>query len=590
MGCTFSVLFRLIRALIDTLVCLTRVPNLNVPSVHAAIAKVFDIEYSALLISKGARIETAEKTRLTALEELSGTNLHSHADVLQALEMLAKNLYSELALAQFDAQEIESSCNKTFPSKEIPADLTALLKFLCKELVPNLNKTAYEVSAVLDSLSGRYIPPGPSGAPSRGMAHILPTGRNFYSIDPRNVPSQSAWSVGTNLADQVIERFLAETGEYPESVCISMWGTSAMRTQGDDVAEVLGLLGVRPQWHAVTRKITGLDLIPLDQLKRPRIDVTVRISGLFRDAFPHLISLMDNAFKLTMDADEPVEMNFVRKHYLAEQRPSQNASNSSGDFFDEARFRIFGAKPGSYGAGVLPLIQEQNWSTADDIARAYIEWSAYAYGDKHTGVSAKDSLCRRLQVAQIAIHNQDNREHDIFDSDDYFQFHGGVIAAIRSLSGKEPRKYFGDSQDAQMPVVKDLKSEALKVFRSRVVNPKWIESIKQHGYKGGLELTATIDYLFGYDATAQIMDDWMYEEAAQTYALDAEMKEFLRESNPWALQDISERLLEAAERKMWKQPDPATLAALQKTFLDTELALENKTRPQTSARTDNVSV
>ncbi|TAK63937.1 cobaltochelatase subunit CobN [Methylobacter sp.] len=458
-----------------------------------------------------------------------------------------------------------------------PADFTAvkrILNFACRELAPNLARATDEIDNLLHGLSGGYVPAGPSGSPTRGMASILPTGRNFYSVDPRSVPSQSAWRVGQQLANEVLSRYVRETGDYPESVAISIWGTSAMRTHGDDVAQILALLGVRPVWQHENRRLTGIEVIPLEELKRPRIDVTTRISGFFRDAFPQLIDLIDDAVNAVIALDEPLSQNFVRKHYLAELGEWIGKGLSEDEASQRSALRIFGAKPGSYGAGILPLIQEKNWQADADFAEAYVNWGGYAYGRSQQGNDQRDAFRTRLSGVQVALHNQDNREHDIFDSDDYLQFHGGMIATIRALTGQQPRKYFGDSHDPSRAQVRDLKEETLRVFRSRVVNPKWLDSIRRHGYKGGLELTATVDYLFGYDATAQVMDDWMYEQVAETYAMDPEMQRFLEQANPWAQNAIAERLLEAASRGMWAEPKQQTLDALQTLYLHSETLLE----------------
>jgi len=347
-----------------------------------------------------------------------------------------------------------------------------------------------------------------------------------------------------------------------------------MRTHGDDVAQILALLGARPIWRAGNRQVAGIELIPLEQLQRPRIDVTTRISGFFRDAFPQLIELIDDAVQAAIAADEPEHLNFVRKNYLADLRQSIAQGLDSAEAAARAGHRVFGAKPGSYGAGILPLIQERNWTDAADFAQAYVNWGGYAYGRRVQGADCRDAFRRRLGSVQVALHNQDNREHDIFDSDDYLQYHGGMIATIRALSGQQPRHYFGDSHDPARAAVRDLKQETLRVSRSRVVNPKWLGSIRRHGYKGGLELSATVDYLFGYDATAQVMDDWMYEQLAQTYGFDPEMRAFLEQANPWAQNAIAERLLEAASRGMWAQPDEATLERLRQLYLHSETLLE----------------
>lgn len=451
-------------------------------------------------------------------------------------------------------------------------DITQALIFACEELVPNLEQTGDEIEHLLDALEGKYIPAGPAGAPTRGMAHVLPTGRNFYAVDPRALPSQAAWRVGQQLAREAIERFRMEEGKYPEMMGLSVWGTSQMRTHGDDLAEAFALLGVQPVWNAQSRRLEGVAVIPLEQLGRPRVDVTLRISGFFRDAFPHLIDMFDQAISLVVELDEPLEQNFPRKHYLADLEAHKDLPEHEAEA--QARYRIFGSKPGSYGAGILPLIETGNWHGDEDFARAFLAWGGYAYGKGTDGVDAQPVFAERLKAIQVALHNQDNREHDIFDSDDYFQFHGGMIASIRALTGVQPKAYFGDSSRPENAQVRDLKEEALRVYRSRVINPKWIESIKRHGYKGGLELSATVDYIFGFDSTAHIAPDFVYEGLAEHYALSQEMRDFLSASNPWALNAIAERLLEAARRELWENPAPETLNALREVLLESETLLE----------------
>jgi len=576
--------------LVDMLVSLTRLPNQDIPGLPIEIAKLFGLSMDSLLEHQGRRLEQA----IPELEKLAGRPLPTHADVLETIEALCKRLFSELQAHDYSESAINQVITRIYgshalrgnPVGDAPASRTAergnddftavkrVLNFACRELAPNLARATDEIDNLLRGLSGGYVPAGPSGSPTRGMASILPTGRNFYSVDPRSVPSQSAWRVGRQLAHEVLLRYVRETGDYPESVAISIWGTSAMRTHGDDVAQILALLGVRPVWQAENRRLTGVEVIPLDELKRPRIDVTTRISGFFRDAFPQLIDLIDDAVNAVIALDEPLSQNFVRKHYLAELGEWIGQGLTEDEASQRAAFRIFGAKPGSYGAGILPLIQEKNWQADADFAEAYVNWGGYAYGRSQQGNDQRDAFRTRLSGVQVALHNQDNREHDIFDSDDYLQFHGGMIATIRALTGSQPRKYFGDSHDPSRAQVRDLKEETLRVFRSRVVNPKWLDSIRRHGYKGGLELTATVDYLFGYDATAQVMDDWMYEQVAETYAMDPDMQRFLEQANPWAQNAIAERLLEAAGRGMWAEPKQQTLDALQALYLHSETLLE----------------
>jgi len=300
--------------------------------------------------------------------------------------------------------------------------------------------------------------------------------------------------------------------------------------------------------------------------------VTLRISGFFRDAFPHLITLIDDAVRLVIALEEPLDSNFPRKHYLAElEKPSDLPIEN---IEEQALYRIFGSKPGSYGVGLSQLIETGHWRTTDDLAKVFLEWGGYAYGRNTYGGDARAIFADRLKTVQVALHNQDNREHDIFDSDDYYQFHGGMVATIRSLTGENPKAYFGDSARPESSRIRGLKEEALRVYRSRVINPKWITSIQRHGYKGGLELTATVDYIFGFDAAAEIAPDFVYEGLAEHYALDETMQRFLEQSNPWALNAIAKRLLEAVDRGLWDHPSEEVLTQLRQTAMESETMLE----------------
>jgi cobaltochelatase CobN len=425
-----------------------------------------------------------------------------------------------------------------------------VLRWVASTLVPALGRTTGEVDAVLAALDGRYVPAGPSGSPSRGMAHVLPTGRNFYAIDPKAMPSTLAWEVGRQLADRLIERHTAEVGAPPRTVGLVLWGTAAMRTGGDDVAQALALLGVRPVWEPESRRVVGLVPIPLAELGRPRVDVTLRISGFFRDAFPHAVALLDDAVRLVAGLDEPGDDNPVR-------------AAGGGDP------RLFGPPPGGYGSGLLSVIESKAWRSDEDLAQVYLAWSGFAYGRDRSGEPADDAMRRRFAAIEVAVKNQDNREHDIFDSDDYLQDHGGMVAAVRSLTGRAPLAWFGDSADPADPKVRALSEEAARVVRSRVLNPRWIGAMRAHGYKGAFELAATVDYLFGYDATTGVVADWMYERVTEAYVADPEMRKFFQASNPGALRSVAERLLEADQRGMWDASEGAR-AALASAILEAE--------------------
>jgi cobaltochelatase CobN len=445
------------------------------------------------------------------------------------------------------------------------AGVAAVLRFAANEVVPRLDATSDEVASVLRALDGHHIPAGPSGSPTRGLVTVLPTGRNFYSVDPKAIPSRNAWDVGWALANSLLERHRADTGQWPTTVGLTVWGTSAMRTQGDDIAEVLALLGVRPTWDDASRRVTGFEVIPLAQLGRPRVDVTIRISGFFRDAFPHVIALIDDAIAAVSALEEPD--NYLREHALAD-------AAEHGDW-RRATTRIFGSKPGAYGAGLLPLIDARNWKDERDLAEVYAVWGGYAYGRELDGKPARDDLERVYRRVTIAAKNVDTREHDIVDSDDYFQYHGGMIAMVRALTGESPSAMIGDSHVPEAVKTRTLAEETKRVFRARVVNPRWIAAMQRHGYKGAFELAATVDYLFGYDATAGVVDDWMYETLATSYVFDPQVRAFLERSNPWALRGITERLIEAADRGLWASPDAATLDGLRQAYLAIEGDLES---------------
>ena len=320
-----------------------------------------------------------------------------------------------------------------------------------------------------------------------------------------------------------------------------------MRTQGDDAAEILALLGVRPVWARESRRVTGIEVIALEALGRPRIDVTVRISGFFRDAFPHLVRLLDDAVSLVAALEEPAEQNFVAAHAREDAAALAGALDAQ-PAWRQATTRIFGSKPGAYGAGLAQLLDTRDWRGEGDLAEVYEAWGGYAYGRGLDGERARDAHRTCFGRIDVAVKNVDSREHDILDSGDYYEYHGGMVATVRAIRGVEPAAVLGDSSDPSRVVTRSLAQETRRVFRARVANPRWIASMIRHGYKGAAELAATVDYLFGYDATTGVAEDWMYEDVARKYLLDADVGAFMTRSNPWAARAIAERLLEAAER------------------------------------------
>jgi cobaltochelatase CobN len=513
-----------------------------------------------LAILRAAQVWGGRDHAVPGLRAALGLKENAETTAVDEIEARARGLVEAMEAAGWDAAMAATLHDDP--------EVQTVLRFAATEVVPRLAGTAGELDAVIHALAGGFVRPGPSGSPLRGLVNVLPTGRNFYTVDPRAVPSRLAWQTGQAMAESLVARYLDDTGAYPESVGLSVWGTSAMRTSGDDVAEVLALLGVRPEWDEASRRVSRLEIISLEELGRPRIDVTVRISGFFRDAFPHVVAMLDDAVRMVATLDEPDEQNFVAAHARADLA-------AHGDE-RRATTRVFGSKPGSYGAGILQVIEAGTWRDDKDLAEVYTAWGGFAYGRGLDGVAAADDMRTNYSRIKVAAKNIDTREHDIADSDDYFQYHGGMVATIRALTGSDPKAYVGDSTTPDAVRTRTLAEETARVFRSRVVNPRWISAMRKHGYKGAFELAATVDYLFGFDATAGVVHDWMYEKLASEYVLDPTNREFLDKSNPWALHGIVERLQEAADRGLWAEPSPETLAALQQAYLEVEGDLEDR--------------
>ncbi len=554
----------------------------DVPGLRRAVGAAFGLDEPALVAAPGnpvnAPAELVERFGRPLTAPTSG------GDVVDLLEAAQMALLDELATGDWNAGAVADICVDVLGRPD--ESVERALRFAAAEVVPRIRRTNEEIEHVVAALNGRHVPSGPSGSPTRGRLDVLPTGRNFYSVDPRSLPSELSWEVGQRLANALLERHRRETGELPRMVGLVAWGTSAMRTQGDDIAEIFALLGVRPKWHPESRRVTGIEVVPLEELGRPRIDVTVRISGFFRDAFPHVITLLDDAVAAVAVLEEPDESNFVAAHARADAERLAAELGADGAW-RRATTRVFGSKPGTYGAGLLQLLDGGDsadggagpeagagWRGDADLAAVYEAWGGYAYGRGLDGAPARESMRDCFARIEAAVKNVDSQEHDILDSDDYYQYHGGMVATVRALSGREPAAYLGDSSDPSRVVSRTLAEETRRVFRARVANPRWIASMIRHGYKGAAELSATVDYLFGYDATANVAEDWMYEQIAERYLLDTDVAAFMSRSNPWAARAIAERLLEAADRGMWSAPEDDTLTQIRDRYLALEGELE----------------
>ena len=555
------------RQLRDLIQAISRSPSLNRLGITQAIAKDLGLDFDPLSGTGDWGLVIGDRGQVTGnwknkwLEKLKAAR--NSGDAIAILESIAAELIENLII------------NPSFSLSPLTFNQTnQQLEWISNTLLPNLQKCVREIDNLIAALDGKYVPSGASGAPTRGRPEVLPTGRNFYSVDIRSIPTETAWDVGRKAAEAVIERYTQENGEYPQTLAISIWGTSTMRTGGDDIAQVMALMGVQPLWDGLSRRVVDFEILPASVLNRPRVDVTVRVSGFFRDSFPNILSLLNNITKSLAQLPESPAINPLAAQVKQETKFWQQQGLSADAAEQRSNYRLFGSKPGAYGAGLQGLIEAQNWQTDDDLARAYLNWSSYAYDSSGKGHAAPESFQQRLKQLQIVLHNQDNREHDLLDSDDYYQFQGGLTAAVRSLTGNNPTVYFGDNSRPSNPKVRKLQEEIARVYRSRIINPKWIEGVMRHGYKGAFEMAATVDYLFAYDATTKCVSDHMYEGIAQAYILDGDVQQFVRDKNPWALRDMAERLLEANQRRMWNNVSQQMLETLKEIANHAEGAIE----------------
>lgn len=530
------------RLLTDLLVALVRVPRGDGKgenaSLHRALAADLELDFDPLDCELGTPWAGRRPGAL-----LGDAPWRTNGDTVERLEDLAARLIS--------------GDDKPDPAWQ---NACAVLDSMATTVRPAVEACGdAEINGLLTGLDGRFVEPGPSGAPTRGRPDVLPTGRNFYSVDTRTVPTPAAWTLGWKSAQMLVDRHAQEHGDWPKALGLTAWGTANMRTGGDDIAQCLALMGVRPTWDAASRRVTGFEVLPVSVLGRPRVDVTLRVSGFFRDAFPGLIDLVDAAARAVAALDEPDSDNPM----AARVREDAARLTASGLDPQAASFRVFGSMPGAYGAGLQALIDEKGWDTDADLSRAYVAWGGYAYGAGRDGTAAHGTFETRLAALDAVVQNQDNREHDVLDSDDYYQFQGGMTAAVRTLSGEQPAIYHNDHSRPESPKIRTLQEEIARVVRARVVNPKWIAGVMRHGYKGAFEMAATVDYLFAFAATARVVADHHFDAVFQAYLDDPAVVDFLKTHNPAALTDMAERLLEAQDRSLWTPRLNSTRAILE---------------------------
>ncbi len=475
----------------------------------------------------------------------------------------------------YEKNTISSIIQKAFPNSAETGKLHEVLEWICDEVVPRLNRTVEEITNTITGFDAKFVPPGKGGTPTRGNTQILPTGRNMFALDPSAVPSRAAHKVGMRMGDQLIERYIKDEGKLPEAIGIVLYSGDQMRTAGEDIAEVLYLMGVRPKWIGSSNRVNGVELISLEELKRPRLDVTCRISGLFRDTFPMLISLLDDAVKLAAAADEPEEQNFIKKHFNQDIAKLKAKGINDKTARQEALIRVYGCPPGNYGGGVDIMVESKTWNSQEDLADVSVTWSCHAYSNEIHGKVSRDSYIQRLSKIELTVKNENTTDFDIYDIDDEFIYHGGMIAAVTKFSGKKPQSYYGNSSDADYTKVASVTEETARIMRSRLLNPKWIDGLKRHGFKGAQDVAYNMDNVFGWDAVADVVEDWAYEALANHFLFNKENQEWLSKENPWAIHQIAEKLLEAIQRNMWNA-DENMIEKLKEIYVQTEGNIEGR--------------
>ncbi len=535
---------------------LTRLQNGSTPSLREALAEAKGWDLHDLLDEPSVIHPD--------LGQLKGT-------LLDKVDEECHRLIEKMMDAEFRRDDCSEMVREAYPDKNV--HLLESTEFICDTVVPGIKGTVEEISNLMIGLGAGYVPPGPSGSPTRGNAHLLPTGRNFFTIDPDTIPSYACWEVGRKMADQMVDRHVKEMGCYPKNVGIVIWALDTMRTGGDDIAYILWLMGLRPRWSATGGRVIGLDVIPLSELGRPRIDVTLRISGLFRDTFPNLIEMIDEGVEIIASLDESDDENYLVKHLKEDIQKAIRQGLSPNEARSQAIVRVFGDPPGTYGYGIDKMIESSKWSTTEDLAETYITWGAYAYGRGRHGDKLAEFFKDRMSQLDVTVKNHEDREFDLLDVDDEYGYLGGMNAMIRTYGGRKPYSIMGDSSDPQRLKTRSLEEELRYVFRSRVLNPKWIQGLKEHGYRGAMELSYVIEYSLGWDATSDVIEPWMYEGMTERFLLDEETRKWLEENNPYALREMASRLLEVIQRGLW-EPSEDMSEKLRSIYLDAESLLE----------------
>jgi magnesium chelatase subunit H len=418
--------------------------------------------------------------------------------------------------------------------------------FALLESVTAKLQTNNEIDSLMRALRGEFIEPGP-GADIIQNPDILPTGRNTHALNPYGVPSAVAFARSEGVANSLLERYKQENGRYPEAMALVLWGLDNIKTQGEGVAQALWLLGTRPLRDALNRT-TSVEVIPLSELGRPRIDVVMTVSGIFRDLFSPTVQLLDKAVRLVAQLDEPLDLNYVRKHVL--EQIEQDACD-----LDDAAVRVFSNAPGNYGTNVNFMVMDSQWESEDTLGDLFVTRKCFAYGRDSKGRGfegreARVAMDRALSRVEATYQNIDTFEIGLTDVDHYFEYLGGVSKAVEKRAKAKPAIYLSDSLSREVKI-RSLEETVRLETRAKTLNPKWYEGMLKHGFRGVAEIENHVSNTFGWSATADAVDDWIYSEVANTFLFDETMLERLRDLNPHSAHALAQRLLEANGRGYW---------------------------------------
>lgn len=532
---------------VDLLYGILRYEGLEKPGLRKLICGLYNLDFEKLLKDQGAYVPKYKK---------------SSGAVLEDIDKIGREVTNRFLSGEEIDSFIDESGDYVIESEEALNELETF-----RERVQELNsrvEQSTESENLLAAASGEFVRPGPGGAVTRGRDDVIPTGSNMYTLDPSTVPTKAAWVTGQRLADAVIARFMEEESRYPETFGIYWMSNDILWCGGEGMGQLMWFMGVRPVWLA-NGKVKDFEIIPLEELKRPRIDISVKMSGILRDNFSDRMEILDRAVRAVARLDESPEDNYVRKHMLENME--------SGMDEEAAMARIFGSKPGTYLNGVSLQVYASAWKDRSEMVDVFTFFNGYSYGADGYGKEAYKGLQNILKSVDITYNKVASDEHDLLGCCCYFGTQGGMTAAARELSGKDVKAYYGDSREANNIQVRTLAEEIGRVAQAKLFNPKWIEGMKKHGYKGAGDISKNIGRIYGWEATTDEVGDWVFDEITRTYIENKENYEFFKENNPWALEEIERRLIEANKRGLW-QPDDGLEELLEDSYLEIEGILE----------------